>query len=338
LTGRRSVKGAGIRPNARNVLSNQTYKEDPMNKNMTTLRRVFDRVNDLSMNCHDHLVKVDDISFDSLETVRIANEPHLLRPLSQQSAACRLGIPINYLRKCPPEMQAYNMNYWMKKEKNEELFFRFDGEEIRAIFTPRYRPVDNFEVLERLDSLGYVSESRVQCHLDDLFLLVSILDGNQTFSINGDRFTPGISVSNSEVGLASLSIAAFFLRLVCTNGMISKTEVSASYRHISLKVLEKFPEVLERVSFELGQQKSQFRISMQTPVENPLMTIENFNRQFQVGEKEREAVKWGWEQEMGNTIFHVVNAYTRAAQFEGLSAEASYRLQKVGGMVLGMVK
>jgi len=33
-----------------------------------------------------------------------------------------------------------------------------------------------------------------------------------------------------------------------------------------------------------------------------------------------------------------VNAYTRAAQFEGLSAEASYRVQKVGGMVLGMAK
>ena len=36
-------------------------------------------------------------------------------------------------------------------------------------------------------------------------------------------------------------------------------------------------------------------------------------------------------------MFHVVNAYTRAAQLEGLSAEASYRLQKVGGMVLEMV-
>jgi hypothetical protein len=41
---------------------------------------------------------------------------------------------------------------------------------------------------------------------------------------------------------------------------------------------------------------------------------------------------------MGKTMFHVANAYTRAAQFEGLSAEANYRLQKVGGMVLGMVK
>ena len=29
-----------------------------------------------------------------------------------------------------------------------------------------------------------------------------------------------------------------------------------------------------------------FRISMQTPVENPLMTIESFNKQFQIGEKE----------------------------------------------------
>jgi hypothetical protein len=117
-------------------------------------------------------------------------------------------------------------------------------------------------------------------------MLVSIPDGNQTFSINGDRFTPGISVSNSEVGLASLSIASFFLRLVCTNGMISKTEVSASYRHVSLKIFNEFPKVLDQVSTELGKQKDQYRISTESKVDNPLMTIENFNRQFQVGEKE----------------------------------------------------
>jgi hypothetical protein len=83
----------------------------------------------------------------------------------------------------------------------------------------------------------------------------------------------------------------------------------------------------------LGKQRDEFRLSIESKVNNPLATIESFNRQFQIGEKEREAVKWGWEQEMGNTMFHVVNAYTRAAQFEGLPAEANYRLQKVGGMV-----
>jgi len=37
-------------------------------------------------------------------------------------------------------------------------------------------------------------------------------------------------------------------------------------------------------------------------------------------------------------MFIIVNAYTQAAQFEGLSAEASYRLQKIRGMILGMMK
>ena len=39
----------------------------------------------------------------------------------------------------------------------------------------------------------------------------------------------------------------------------------------------------------------------------------------------------------GDTIYNIVNVYTRAAQFEGLTAEVSYRLQKVGGNILGML-
>jgi len=33
----------------------------------------------------------------------------------------------------------------------------------------------------------------------------------------------------------------------------------------------------------------------------------------------------------------VINAYTRAAQFEALPAESSYRLQRVGGDILDML-
>ena len=92
------------------------------------------------------------------------------------------------------------------------------------------------------------------------------------------------------------------------------------------------------MSLELGIKKDQFKLSIESKVDNPLNTIESFNKQFQLGEKEKEAVEWGWHQEVGNTMFNVVNAYTRAAQFEGLPAEASYQLQKVGGAILGMVK
>ena len=37
-------------------------------------------------------------------------------------------------------------------------------------------------------------------------------------------------------------------------------------------------------------------------------------------------------------LFNVVNVYTKAAQYQELPAESSFRLQKVGGMIMGMVK
>ena len=73
------------------------------------------------------------------------------------------------------------------------------------------------------------------------------------------------------------------------------------------------------------------------PVDDPLKTIESFNRQFNLNQPQKEAVEWAWPQEAGDTMFHVVNTYTKASQMEGLPAESSYRLQKVGGEVLGML-
>jgi hypothetical protein len=106
-------------------------------------------------------------------------------------------------------------------------------------------------------------------------------------------FLTRTSIPDLKARFASLSIAAFVLRLIRTNGMISKMEVSASYRHVSMKIFNEFPKVLDQVSSELGKQKEQYKISIESKVDNPLATIESFNKQFQLGEKEREAVEWG---------------------------------------------
>ncbi len=76
---------------------------------------------------------------------------------------------------------------------------------------------------------------------------------------------------------------------------------------------------------------------MESPVENPLKTIETFNRQFNLNQFQKDAVEWAWPQEAGDTIFHDVNTYTKASQMVGLLSESSYRLQRVGGDVLGML-
>ena len=309
-----------------------------MQSKMTTLGKVFDTVDQMSVNNHDKFINVREISFESLESIKISGESHYLRPVAQQKFANRLGIPISYLEKCPTHVQAYNLNHWIEKERNSELFFRFDGQEVRAIFTPRYRPVDNFEVLEKLDRLGFVPDTEVQVSLDQEFMQLSIPDSGKTFSLNGDKITPGVSIVNSEVGISSLSLSAFFVRLVCTNGLVSKEQIGASFRHISLKILTEFPNVLNRLSSELESQRSKFRISLESRVDNPLSTLDNFNRQFLLSQEEKIAVGWAWPMEHGETMFNIVNTYTRASQFDKLPAQSSYKLQTVGGSILSLVK
>jgi Domain of unknown function (DUF932) len=311
--------------------------ENTMKQQLTTLGKVFDRVDALSAACYDLNINVPEISFDNLDLLRIAGKPHKIRPVAQRSISNRLGIPYPYLRRCPPDVQAQNLNHWITQEKNDQLLFRFDAQDVRAVFTTKYIPVDNFEVCERLDSLGYGLDTEVQCYVDPEFMSLSIPDGAKAFDINGDKFKPGISISNSEVGLASLSIAAFVLRLVCTNGLVAKSDVSASYRHVSIKILSEFPQVLDKVSYELSAQRSQFKLSMESPVDDPESTLASFNRQFGLNAQEKEAVEWAWPQEMGTTMFNVVNTYTRAAQRDELSAESSFRLSRVGGNILGML-
>lgn len=71
---------------------------------------------------------------------------------------------------------------------------------------------------------------------------------------------------------------------------------------------------------------------MESEIENPLKTIEGFNRQFNLNPPKKEAVEWAWPQEMGDNMFAVVNTYTRASQFRNLSAENSYQLERVGAI------
>lgn len=305
---------------------------------MTTLGDVFERVHEMSLNNHDDYVKVKDLSFEGLETILIGDSPHTLKPIAQMSVANRLGIPYYYLKKCPAEIQRENLNYWLKHERNEQLFFRFKGDEVRAIFTPRYVPTDNLEVLDKLRSLGYAPDARVQASVNENFMMVNIPDTRETFTVNGDKMTPGISMANSEVGLAALSIGAFVLRLICTNGMVSKTQVSASYRHVSGRILNELPAVFSDISRELANKKDQFRLSIESRVEHPEATINSFNSQFQLTKEEKEAVEWALPKEYGGTMFHVINVYTKASQYPGLPADSGYKLQKVGGTILEMVK
>ncbi len=79
-----------------------------MKPKLTTLGKVFDRVDEMSAGCYDQNIDVPDVSFDNLDVLRIAGEPHPIRPVAQRSISQRLGIP----RKEAQEIiEQYRANY-----------------------------------------------------------------------------------------------------------------------------------------------------------------------------------------------------------------------------------
>jgi len=76
---------------------------------------------------------------------------------------------------------------------------------ITSVFGPKMELLNPFYQL--ISGLLRPFRNPVRCHLDAEFMLVSISDGNQTFSINRDRSTPGSLSSNSEMGLYEADFA-----------------------------------------------------------------------------------------------------------------------------------
>jgi len=186
---------------------------------------------------------------------------------------------------------------------------------------------------------GFSSETEVHYSLDRDLLVLKVPDFTRAFGFGDrDKIVPGVSVANSEVGILAFSIEAYFYRLICSNGLISTVSVASRFKHVSRRALDEFPDILRKVVYESEHSQRRFEISTQTRLDNPLMTIGSFAKQFQLTKKETEAVTHAWQTEQGMTMFHVINAYTRAAHEGDLTAEEEYRLEHIGGIILSMVK
>jgi hypothetical protein len=110
------------------------------------------------------------------------------------------------------------------------------------------------------------------------------------------------------------------------------------FKHISRRAFEALPETIQMVAASSNRQQSQMVISVNTPVHNPIQTIESFNRRFGLTVAEGEMVKASFAQETGETMWNVIQAYTGSARAPELTVEAAYRLERAGGQILALVK
>ena len=312
-------------------------------KATTTLGNLIEQVETMSDGNFDETVSLSDMEFESLNEMWIGGVGVEVLPQAQRLLSSRLRVPFSYLERCPADLQAENLNHWLKEERKqrETFFLRFNGQkDDRAVFTDRYTAIDNREILSKMLDLGYRPEQEIQYMLDDGMMVVKVLEHARVFEVAlKDTLVPGFSISNSEIGFQALCIECFFLRLICTNGLVVPVSAGQSrFKHISRKAFEALPETIQMVAASSNRQQAQMFISVNTPVSNPIQTIESFNKRFGLTVAEGELVKASFAQEPGENMWSVIQAFTGSARSPELTVEAAYRLERVSGQILALVK
>lgn len=149
--------------------------------------------------------------------------------LFHRQVASILNIPQKYydmMRTQKPKLLAENVNTWFGDKTNSYMIRSLDygeGRIARAMLSERYRRIDNLEVASAVLPLfaGQDGYEVMSCEVTENKLYLKIVNHRlEAEVVPGDIVQAGVLISNSEVGLGSVSVQPLVYRLVCTNGMV----------------------------------------------------------------------------------------------------------------------
>ena len=182
-------------------------------------------------------------------------EPMTITGIAHRQIGTHLRIPAAYydrMREERPDLLAYNANTWFKQESSQRMLRTLDGS-ARAYLSNRYRRIDNIDIAGvTLPILGGLPDIRFEsCQITESRMYIKAVNPRLQAEVSpGDIVQAGIIISNSEVGLGSVSIQPLIYRLVCSNGMVVNdaqtrrnhvgrvNEASENYQLYSEKTLE----------------------------------------------------------------------------------------------------
>jgi hypothetical protein len=216
----------------------------------------FDAAADLIVEAH----KTDGISVDlpiaDLKTWAVApldgqfalvplarhHAPKPLRSTAFTSLMTRIGAPADFIRRLPAALQLATVNYLLAShDETSSATLRLRGEEVAAIVSDRYAPIDVEELvtcvrdaLVRFDLLQGVRVRGVASGMVDNLRL--ILPAESVAVRVGDISHVGLDISTSSFGRSAIHLSPVIWRLACLNGMrSSERRGQLSFRHVGDK-------------------------------------------------------------------------------------------------------
>lgn len=275
-----------------------------------------------------------------------------------------LGIPVKYydkMRTDYPELLTQNVNGWFQRTPSTRMVRTLDGT-ARAFLSDRYRRIDNHEVaMTVLPLISSIDGATVEsCELTDNRMYLKVVNPRLTAEVRkGDIVQSGILISNSEVGMGSVSVSPLVYRLVCSNGMIAADSrvrkyhvgrinetddgygiyrdetVMADDRAFLMKIADTVRSVVDQGVF--NQIVQRMRDASEAKMDGKLVpqVVELTSKEYSITEAEGENIL-GYLIDGGDlSLYGLANAVTRHAQ-DAESYDRSTELEEIGYRVLTM--
>ena len=276
-----------------------------------------------------------------------------LTPWATAQVCQRLGIPSPYFLRCSLPLRDAQFNHWawsQDQEPDEDnqkpgsprpWLLRGKGEDVRAVLSDRYAPLDNADLLGILIPL---LEGRFEVRgiaLTSESLHLRLVDPRLAREVlPNDRLLAGVHVANSEVGRRSVTVDALVWSLVCLNGlvMLVKGRSLLRQRHISWD-RPRFADALQVAVSEAAMAGAGLIDRLQAATREPVPDVEGVVRAIvrqasltqAVQEKVLAALR-ATPPPQQERVYGLVQALTFTAQ--SLSPDDRYDLEVTAGRLL----
>lgn len=315
----------------------------------------------LVMDCDEHntIVSMENPSTRTVTALQVNEVAH-------NQIGSYLNIPSRYydkMRHENPELLAQNVNSWFRKYPKVRMVRALDGT-MRAFLSDRYRRIDNFEIAQVvLPVIGDMPDATIEsCEITDEQMYIKVVNPRLTAEVTpGDVVQSGLIITNSEVGLGSMTIQPLIYRLVCTNGMVVNDAATRKYHTgrgniagedftlysdetlkaddyaLLLKVKDTVKAVVEQTRFDkvVAMMRDAKNARITSP-DIPAM-VELASTDYGFSKNEGESVLNYLIRGGDLSLYGLANSVTRAAQ-DVESYDRSTAMESIGYSILGMSK
>ena len=291
-------------------------------------------------------------------------EPLDIGEIAHRQIGTHLSIPAKYYAKMlaeKPELLCANVNSWMEDSPSKRMLRVLDGK-ARAFLSNRYLRLDHYEIVSAiLPILGEMPDAQFEsCQITEGHLYIKVVNPRLQAEVTpGDIVQSGLIISNSEVGLGSVTVQPLVYRLVCSNGMIvndaatkrnhigrannsdenfllySEKTLKADDHAFLLKIQDTVRAAVDEAQFArvVGMMQEASTAQMNTADVPGLVKLAS--REFGITESEESGVLQHLIEDGNLTLYGLSNAVTRFSQ-DVESYDRATDLEGIGYNILTM--